>query len=693
MEPPPILQNSPGFFNGGASSTHSKSTFSISMAVFVSGYINDLSAVKDNITLRVRVLRSWTQVIYNKPHVKNLEMILLDENNTKMQATCRMANVNQFKHKLVEGAAVKLERYSLGKIQPKYRMVNNALHLSFLSNTLCEPCTDFTGSMYGFDFRGYKSITDLQMEEDGQFDVIGHVTACQDLDNFDKNGNKGKKKPLTLIDAEGNELNCTLWGVFAQQFNDFLEATVDHGKIMIVLSLAMMKSWDGKMCVQNGYQGTKLQLFNAAQPIEQAEFKEVEEYRLRLFSREDAEPSENTASRISAGSKFSTKDDFLNKYPVKNIVELLDVEKNIASVIVGTIIAIQEEKGWWYLGCRKCSKKVVKECEFVDLDDDSKGKMSVTSDQWRCTKCNKIVKGIKSIFRLQVRVQDESGTMSLSLFNDEVQSLTGRSAYQLCEKYGLKSADQQVFPKEITELVGKRFAFKVSIDEYNQKKMLPVFTVLRLSADVDILSALTSSVTPMKEAEATSSKCVGISALDLESQTDETVTPTNVLKSTATSPPAKTSSGKRPSDDGPSTECSKTKRQIEVLAQYVLVEKFDKLSEAQNDQSDKKTDEGKKVECDKEDGAENKYNDRFDDVVGVDEKKTETKIILNMEPGYAKAKLFEPDNSTYYDSDDSIDSYILKSIMEENCCCPVCSGTCKCPPGECECSYCSPPTP
>ncbi|PWA44341.1 nucleic acid-binding, OB-fold protein [Artemisia annua] len=470
------------------------------MAVFVSGYINDLSAVKDNITLRVRVLRSWTQEIFNKPHVKNLEMILMDENNTKMQATCRMANVNQFNHKLVEGAAVKLERYSLGEIQLKYRMVNNALRLSFLSNTLCEPCTDFTGSMYGFDFRGYKSITDLQMEEDGQF---------------------------------GNELNCTLWGVFAQQFNDFLETTVDHGKIMIVLSLAMIKSWDGKMCVQNGYRGTKLFLFNAAQPIEQAEFKEVEEYRLRLFPREDAEPSENTASRISAGSKFSTKDDFLNKYPVKNIVELLDVEKNIASVIVGTIIAIQEEEGWWYLGCRKCSKKVVKESEFVDLDDDSKGKMSVTSDQWRCTKCNEIVKGIKSI-----------------------------SAYQLCEKYGLKSADQQVFPKEITELVGKRLAFKVSIDEYSQKKMLHVFTVLRLTNNVDILSALTSSVTPMKEGEATSSKCVGISALDLESQTDETVTPTNVLKSTATSPPAKTSSGKRPSDDGPSTECSKTKRQI-----------------------------------------------------------------------------------------------------------------------------------
>ena len=41
-------------------------------------------------------------------------------------------------------------------------------------------------------------------------------------------------------------------------------------------------------------------------------------------------------------------------------------------------------------------------------------------------------------FRLQIRVQDESGTISLSLFNDEVQAMVGRSAYQLCDKYGCK---------------------------------------------------------------------------------------------------------------------------------------------------------------------------------------------------------------------------------------------------------------
>lgn len=33
-------------------------------------------------------------------------------------------------------------------------------------------------------------------------DVAGHVIACEELDNYDKNGSKGKKKPLTLIDHE-----------------------------------------------------------------------------------------------------------------------------------------------------------------------------------------------------------------------------------------------------------------------------------------------------------------------------------------------------------------------------------------------------------------------------------------------------------------------------------------------------------
>ena len=47
----------------------------------------------------------------------------------------------------------------------------------------------------------------------------------------------------------------------------------------------------------------------------------------RLFADKDQSKSENTASRISTQSKHSTRDEFLNKLQVKNIVELLDVDQ------------------------------------------------------------------------------------------------------------------------------------------------------------------------------------------------------------------------------------------------------------------------------------------------------------------------------------------------------------------------------
>ena len=89
--------------------------------------------------------------------------------NTRMQATVRQALVNGFKHQLEEGSAITLQRYSLGEIQPKYRIVKRGLRLSFLSNTIIEKCSDYTGSLYGFDFRQFRTITNMRTEEDGQF--------------------------------------------------------------------------------------------------------------------------------------------------------------------------------------------------------------------------------------------------------------------------------------------------------------------------------------------------------------------------------------------------------------------------------------------------------------------------------------------------------------------------------------------
>ena len=44
----------------------------------------------------------------------------------------------------------------------------------------------------------------------------------------------------------GNELDVTLWGSYVEQFNEFLTSTVDHGKVIAVIQLVLMKLWDSK---------------------------------------------------------------------------------------------------------------------------------------------------------------------------------------------------------------------------------------------------------------------------------------------------------------------------------------------------------------------------------------------------------------------------------------------------------------
>ncbi|GJV07672.1 hypothetical protein Tco_1345328 [Tanacetum coccineum] len=187
----------------------------------------------------------------------------------------------------------------------------------------------------------------------------------------------------------GNKLKCTLWGAFTQQFSELFSTCSDHAKIIMILQLAMMKMWDGKMCVQNGYHGTKLFLFDGTIPIVNEEFSDVKEYTIRLFAKQDIEKTKNMAT------------------------QLLDVAHGVASIIVGTIIAIQEEEGRWYIGCKGCKNKVIRSSDMVDLEADVPKKTS---------------SGF--VFKYAYKTKVEQCRY------DEVQAVVDRSAYQLCDKYG-----------------------------------------------------------------------------------------------------------------------------------------------------------------------------------------------------------------------------------------------------------------
>ncbi|PWA77276.1 protein HGH1 [Artemisia annua] len=157
--------------------------------------------------------------------------------------------------------------------------------------------------------------------------------------------------------------------------------------------------------------------------IKPVNFKDCLRYLIKVYSEKDI-----IKMPLELGSALS-----LEREPVTDHV--------IRIQALEAIYLITFQEGWWYLGCRKCNKKVVKESQFVDLEDETKNfKASY--------------KFFNSKFCLDIDfkfgVQDESGTISLSLFNEEVNAMVGTSAFKLCEKYGCKNDEDQNFPSGIT---------------------------------------------------------------------------------------------------------------------------------------------------------------------------------------------------------------------------------------------------
>ncbi|PWA52480.1 Kinesin, motor domain-containing protein [Artemisia annua] len=174
-------------------------------------------------------------VTQQEQQLKGIEDDMQSFVSTKDQATKEL-RAGLDKKKTMYGSGIKALDDLANELDGKSQTSLGSLHfqVSHLRKSYCTFLQDL-----GMRLKvAFKTITNLGVEEVGQF---GQVIACDDLDCFDKNGKPGKKKPLTLLDAEGTEMRCTLWGAFVQQFSDFLQECDDHSNIIAVLHLAMMK--------------------------------------------------------------------------------------------------------------------------------------------------------------------------------------------------------------------------------------------------------------------------------------------------------------------------------------------------------------------------------------------------------------------------------------------------------------------
>ncbi|PHU27734.1 hypothetical protein BC332_06066, partial [Capsicum chinense] len=88
-------------------------------------------------------------------------------------------------------------------------------------------------------------------------------------------------------------------------------------------------------------------------------------------------------------------------------------------------------------------------------------------------------------YRLQVRVVDGNGPITLLLWNREAVQLMGKTAKEL--KEGLIDDDEYPYPSELDDIVEKKLMFKVMVKESNIYKQDEVYKVLKFADDESLL--------------------------------------------------------------------------------------------------------------------------------------------------------------------------------------------------------------
>ncbi|XP_021979256.1 uncharacterized protein LOC110875367 [Helianthus annuus] len=205
--------------------------------------------------------------------------------------------------------------------------------------------------------------------------------------------------------------------------------------------------------------------------------------------------SASSSSNEHVGSYVisSVEDEFLNNPDFMLIGFLGTILTTMKVLVLGPITTICTDKLWYYNGCNHCKSSVeerfvTKENVDGSFDVDHTKALVCTND-----KCEAV--DIYSIprFKVPIRVQDSSGTVSLTLFDYEAYKILKKSAKEL-----LAIQDQVVnsgeipnpYPEIFDTLIGKKYAFIINVKDYNIEHQVENYGIAMATNDDEILAAL-----------------------------------------------------------------------------------------------------------------------------------------------------------------------------------------------------------
>lgn len=317
-------------------------------------------------------------------------MILLDEEGTMIHGKVMKHMVNKFKPLIQEGSVYTIANFKVTSAM-NFRPVESEKILNFLHTTKIQEIKGLKNIRIEEQSFTFCSIEVLSARDDQKIylsDVIGIASYIGHIEETQTTHGISKIRDIVLR-IEDQKINIRLWGNKVGQID---EDSLGH--VVIVTSTTIRKL---KEYLLSSTGATRVYI-----DLDIPETNELQRrYCLQDDMVEEIEPEAHLQGTIQEQMLY-------NRRTLKEITEITyESEKQEKFYTTEAMIkSIDTSDEWYYIGCRKCNKKVQKQ-----------------GNHFYCPKCEKEPENTCPRYKLKLEICDLSATTTCTMFEAEAKKI------------------------------------------------------------------------------------------------------------------------------------------------------------------------------------------------------------------------------------------------------------------------------
>ncbi|KAL2892350.1 Replication factor A protein 1 [Bienertia sinuspersici] len=128
-------------------------------------FIDEITPLKENVTIKIRIIRLWKPRFDNPIEDGSIEMVFLDEKGSKIQASVKKSLIRRFTNLLEEGQLRIIANFGVGQSTGNYRPTQHPYKINFFFTTSVQICDELPIPLHGFNFVSLDDILSKKLDD------------------------------------------------------------------------------------------------------------------------------------------------------------------------------------------------------------------------------------------------------------------------------------------------------------------------------------------------------------------------------------------------------------------------------------------------------------------------------------------------------------------------------------------------